>query len=102
MPSKGGFEEQPGDIEIVHSLHLLRVATIDHLAAILRRSKKALQRRLGILEHQHYVRSAEGIIAKNLWAIGTTGVHALVEAGYAPREVEERRLYRHNELSPIQ
>jgi len=42
MPTKNGFQLQDRDIELLHFVHELRIATIDHLAALSGRSVRAL------------------------------------------------------------
>jgi hypothetical protein len=42
MPSKDGFQLQDSDIALLQSVHQLRIATVDHLAALSGRSVRAL------------------------------------------------------------
>ena len=46
MPAKDGFELQDADVELLGYVHELRMATLDHLAALSGRSEKALRARL--------------------------------------------------------
>ena len=100
MPAKDGFELQKQDIELLHSVHQLRVATIDHLAALSGRSVRALWGRLLKLRERRYLASVERFMQKHVYAIGSAGVPVLIEHGYAPEEVADRRV-RHNELKDL-
>jgi hypothetical protein len=100
MPAKKGFELQDGDIELLHAVYQLRIATIDHLAAISGRSVRALWGRLLKLKTRRYLASVARFMQKQVYAIGAKGVPVLIEHGYAPRQFAERRL-RHHELTEI-
>src|SRR6266487_2739556 len=98
MPAtKNGFELQDDDVEILNDVYQLRLAELGHIAALRGRSEKALRRRLLKLARGHFLRPLRRFMQKNIYAVGKEGVHALVDAGYAERDVEERRLIRHNE-----
>src|SRR5438270_501623 len=100
MPAKNGFELQDGDIELLNYAFQLRLATIDHLAALSGRSVRALWNRLLKLKERRYLASVTRFMQKRVYAIGSEGVPVLIEHGYAPRELGEKRL-RHNELTEI-
>jgi hypothetical protein len=100
MPAKDGFELQKQDIELLHSVHQLRIATIDHLAALSGRSVRALWGRLLKLRKRRYLSSVARFMQKHVYAIGSASVPVLVEHGGALQEVADRRL-RHNELKDL-
>jgi hypothetical protein len=100
MPAKDGFELQDQDIELLHSVHQLRLATVDQLAALSGRSVRALWGRLLKLRERRYLSSVARFMQKHVYAIGSAGVPVLIEHGYAPQEVVDRRL-RHNELKDL-
>lgn len=98
MPSKNGFELTRRDIELLHYTYQLRIATVDQLAALSGRSVRSLWGRLFKLKEHRYLAIAARFMQKHAYAIGSQGVSALIEEGYAPGEVKEKRL-RHNELT---
>ena len=100
MPAKHGFELQGQDIELLHSVHQLRLATIDHLAALSGRSVRALWGRLLKLKKRRYLTAVARFMQKQAYAIGSAGIPVLIEHGYAPREIAEKRL-RHRELTEV-
>ncbi len=100
MPAKDGFQLQDGDIELLHSVYQLRIATIDHLTAVSGRSVRALWGRLHKLKERRYLTSVARFMQKQVYAIGPEAKPVLVEHGYAPSDFAERRL-RHNELTDI-
>jgi protein involved in plasmid replication-relaxation len=100
MPPKNGFELQEHDIELLHSVYQLRIATIDHLAALSGRSVRALWGRLLKLKERRYLATVARFMQKQVYAIGSEAKPVLVEHGYAPRDFADRRL-RHNELTEI-
>jgi len=91
MPAKDGFQLQDGDIELLHAVYQLRIATIDHLAALSGRSVRALWGRLLKLKTRRYLASVARFMQKQVYAIGSSGVPVLVEHGYAPRGFTDRR-----------
>jgi hypothetical protein len=100
MPSKNGFELNQRDIELLHNTYQLRLATIDHLAALSGRSVRTLWGRLHKLKERRYLASVARFMQKHVYAVGPLGVTALIEHGYAPLELAEKRL-RHNERTEI-
>jgi hypothetical protein len=100
MPAKNGFEIQDGDIELLHAVSQLRIATIDHLAALSGRTVRALWGRLLKLKKRRYLTSVARFMQKQVYAIGSAGVPVLIEHGYAAQEFAERRI-RHHELTEI-
>jgi Replication-relaxation len=91
-----GFQFNERDAEIVHYVHQLRIATLDHLAALTSRSYKALERRVPKLRDERYLRSLKPRPQKGLYVIGSEGVPVLIEGGYAPADLSNKRL-RQNE-----
>ena len=89
--SSTGFQFNERDAEIVHYVYQLRVATLDHLAALTNRSQKALERRLPKLREERYLTRLRPRPHKGLYVIGSEGVQALIEGGYAPQELADRR-----------
>ena len=100
MPAKDGFELQGSDIELLHLVFRLRLATIDHLSALTGRSVRALWGRLHKLKERRYLASVARFMQKHVYAIGSKGVPVLVEHGYAPQSLAEKRP-RHHELTEI-
>ena len=92
MPAKSGFQLQDGDIELLHSVYELRIATIDHLAALSGRSVRALWGRLHKLKERRYLTTVARFMQKQVYALGSEAKPVLVEHGYAPRDFAERRL----------
>lgn len=100
MPAKNGFRLQDNDIELIHYVHELRRATIDHLSALSSRSVRALWGRLHKLKERRYLASVARFMQKQVYAIGSEAVPVLIEHGHAPRNLTEKRL-RHHELTEI-
>jgi uroporphyrinogen-III synthase len=71
MPAKNGFELQDGDVELLHCVFRLRLATIDHLAALSGRSVRALWGRLLKLKERRYLASVARFMQKRVYAIGS-------------------------------
>jgi hypothetical protein len=100
MPAKNGFELQDSDIELLHFVYRLRLATIDHLSALTGRSVRALWGRLHKLKERRYLASVARFMQKHVYAIGSKGVPALTEHGYAPQGLAKKRP-RHHELTEM-
>lgn len=100
MPAKDGFELQFRDIELLHYVFQLRLATIDHLSALSDRSVRTLWGRLLKLKEHRYLSSVARFMQKRVYAIGPEGVSVMVEHGYAPKDLRDKRL-RHHELKDI-
>jgi len=100
MPAKNGFELQDRDIELLHYVFQLRIATIDHLAALSGRSVRALWGRLHKLKERRHLASVARFMQKQVYAVGSAGIPVMIEHGYAPANLKEKRL-RHNELTEI-
>src|ERR1035438_7119353 len=100
MPATTGFQLVPGDLALLQHVHELRLATIEHLAALSGRSYKRTQERLAKLEERGYLTCIARRPHKHVYAIGRAGVPLLIEHGYAPRELAEKRL-RQNELKEL-
>jgi hypothetical protein len=86
------FQFTDRDAEIVHYVYQLRVATLDHLAALTNRSHKTLERRLPKLRERQYLRRLKPRPHKGLYLIGPESVRVLISGGYAPQELAEKRL----------
>jgi hypothetical protein len=86
-----GFQFTDRDAEIVNYVYQLRVATLDHLAALTNRSYKTLERRVPKLRDERYLRRLKPRPHKGLYVIGSESVPVLIEGGYAPDELAERR-----------
>jgi hypothetical protein len=99
MPSTG-FQFTDRDAEIVNYVYQLRVATLNHLAALTKRSYKTLERRVPKLRDEKYLRRLKPRPHKGLYVIGSEGASVLIESGYAPEELAERRR-RENEWSDL-
>ena len=97
MPATNGFQLFESDLPILQSVHELRLATIDHIGALVDRSYKRVAERLAKLEERKYLTRVARRPQKHAYAIGREGVPVLIEHGYAPRELAARRL-RQNEL----
>jgi hypothetical protein len=91
MPSTAGFQFTERDAEIVNYVYQLRVATLDHLAALTNRSYKTLERRVPKLRDERYLRCLKPRPRKGLYVIGSESVPVLIKGGYAPDELAVRR-----------
>jgi Replication-relaxation len=100
MPATTGFQLVPGDLFILRNVHELRLATIEHMAALSGRSYKRTQERLAKLEERGYLACVARRPHKHVYAIGSEGVRVLIEHGYAPRELATKRL-RQTELKEL-
>jgi hypothetical protein len=100
MPAQNGFELQDRDIELLNYIFQLRLATIDHLSTLSGRSVRTLWNRLLKLKQRRYLASVARLMQKQVYAIGSKGVPVLIEQGYAPRDLADKRL-RHHELTEI-
>jgi hypothetical protein len=100
MPAKDGFQLHDRDIELLHFVHQLRLATVDHMATLSGRSVRALWGRLHKLQERRYLASVARFMQKHVYSIGSAGVPVLIEEGYAPGDLKEKRL-RHRELTEI-
>jgi protein involved in plasmid replication-relaxation len=95
MPATTGFQLVPSDLSILQHVHELRLATIEHLAALSGRSYKRTQERLVRLEEHRYLTCIARRPHKHVYTIGREGVPVLIEHGYASRELADRRLRTH-------
>ena len=100
MPSNNGFQLQDHDIDLLNYAFQLRIATVDHLSPLCGRSVRALWGRLHKLKERRYLASVARFMQKHVYAIGPLGVPVLIEHGYAPADLAEKRL-RHNERTEI-
>ena len=100
MTAKNGFQLVETDLPLLQYVYELRLATIEHLAALAGRSYKRTADRLAELEKRKYLACIARRPHKHVYAIGREGVPLLIEQGYAPRELADRRL-RHNELKDL-
>ena len=100
MPVSNGFQLVAGDVALIRSVHEVRLATIDHLAALTGRSYKRTQERLAKLEARRYLKLIARRPEKHVYALGNEAVPLLIEHGYAAAELANRRLREH-ELKPL-
>jgi hypothetical protein len=100
MPARDGFQLTDHDIELVNHVFQLRLATVDHLSALTGRSVRALWARLLKLKERRYLASVARFMQKHVYAIGSEGIPLLIEHGYAPQALADKRL-RHHELKEI-
>src|SRR5580692_2858809 len=100
VPAKNGFELVNRDVELLHLVFQLRITTIDQLSALSGRSVRALWGRLHKLTERRYLASVARFMQRKVYAVGSRGVSALIEQGYASADLAERRL-RHNERTEI-
>jgi hypothetical protein len=100
MPATSGFQLIQSDLFILRNVYELRLATIDHIATLSGRSYKRTQERLAKLEERAYLACVARRPHKHVYAIGREGLAALVEHGYAPRELATKRL-RQTELKEL-
>lgn len=91
MPNTGALQFTEGDAEIVHYVYQLRVATLDHIAALTNRSLKTLERRVPKLRDERYLLRLKPRPHKGLYIVGPKGVKVLVRGGYAPQELADKR-----------
>lgn len=87
-----GFQFNDRDAEILHYVYQLRVATLDHLAALTTRSEKSLERRVPKLRNERYILRLRPRPHKGLYVIGPEAVPALIAGGYAPEDLADKRL----------
>jgi len=100
MPTTKGFQLVDSDLLLLRHVYALRLATIDHLAALSGRSYKRAQERLDKLVGEKYLKLVRKRPEKHVYAIDREGAAALIHQGHAPRELAGRRL-RENELKPL-
>jgi len=100
MPASTGFQLVSSDLNILHHVYELRLATIEHVAALSGRSYKRTQERLAKMEEHGYLSCIARRPHKHVYAIGHEGVRELIEQGHAPRELAAKRL-RQNELKEL-
>jgi len=100
MPAQTGFQFQESDLAFLQYTFQLRLATIDHLAELSGRSYKQTQKRVAALEERNYLKLVQKRPHKHVYAIGKAAVPLLIEHGYAPKELSEKRL-RENELKEL-
>jgi len=90
-PTNAPFEFTERDADIVHYVHQLRVATLDHLVELTNRSYKTLERRIPKLRDQGYLQRLKPRPHKGLYIVGPEGVNVLLRGGYAPEELADKR-----------
>jgi len=86
-----GFQFNERDAEIVHYVYQLRVATLDHLAALTNRSQKTLERRVPKLRDERYLVRLKPRPHKGLYVVGPEGASSLIEGGYAAQDLADKR-----------
>jgi hypothetical protein len=90
-PNAMNFQFTKRDAEIVHYVHELSVATLDHLAALTNRSHKTLERRVPKLRDARYLRCIKPRPHKGLYVVGPEGAEVLIQGGYAAHELVRKR-----------
>jgi len=95
MPATKDFQFCDTDLPILQYVFQLRLATIDHIAVLVGRSYKQTAERLAKLEEHRYLAVLTRRPNKHVYAIGRDGVSVLIEHGYAPEELADRRLRQH-------
>ena len=95
MPATQGFQFVEGDLAFLQHAYVLRLATIDHLAALSGRSYKQTQNRLSKLEERHYLKRVTRRPQKHVYTVGREGALVLIEQGFAPHELAAARLRQH-------
>jgi len=100
MPANNGFDLQDRDIQLLNYAFQLRIATVDHLSSLSGRSVRALWGRLHKLKERGYLASVARFMQKHVYALGPSGISALIDQGFAPAELAEKRL-RHNERKEL-
>jgi hypothetical protein len=100
MQATKDFQFCDTDLPILQYVFQLRLATIDHIAVLVGRSYKQTAERLARLEEHRYLAVLTRRPNKHVYAIGRDGVPALIEQGYAPKELAGRRI-RHHELKEL-
>jgi hypothetical protein len=68
------------------------VCTLDHLAALTDRSYKTLERRVPKLRENGYLRCLKPRPQKGLYVLGPRSVPVLIQGGYAPQDLADKRL----------
>lgn len=99
MPAKNGFDLTSGDVELLHYVHQLRLATLDHLVPLSRRPEKALRARVLKLTKRRYMALVSRFLQKNVLVLAHESKPVLIEAGFAPESIALRRI-RDDELKP--
>ena len=96
MPGTNSFQFVNSDLPFLQHTYQLRLASIDHLAALTGRSYKRTAERLAKLSANAYLKCvARKPNTKIAYGIGHQGVALLVEHGYAQREIVAQRLRQH-------
>ena len=95
MQPKKNFQFVDTDLLLLRDTYELRLASIDHLAALSERSYKRTADRLAALASNGYLKCVTRRPQKLAYGIGHAGIALLVEHGHAPREVVDRRLRQH-------
>jgi len=89
--STTGFQFTDRDAEILNYVYQLRIATLEHLSALTKRSQKTLERRLPKLRDERYLTRLKPRPNKGLYVIGPKAGRVLVQAGYARAELAGNR-----------
>lgn len=85
------FQFNDRDADIVHYVHQLRLATLDHLAALTNRSYKTLERRVPKLREERYLLRLRPRPHKGIYVTGPNAVPVLIEHGYARADLATQR-----------
>jgi hypothetical protein len=100
MPAPSGFQLIESDITLLNHAFQLRVATLELLAQLAGRSYKNTHKRIQKLAERKYLACLTKRPEKHLYAIGPETVPVLIDRGYAPQDLADKRL-RHYELKQL-
>lgn len=100
MSAASGFQLIESDIAILNHAFQLRVATIELLSQLSERSYKNTHKRVQKLAERKYLATLTQRPEKHLYAIGPESVPVLIDRGYAPQDLADKRL-RHYELKQL-
>jgi hypothetical protein len=95
MPATNGFQLFESDLPILQYVYELRLATIPQIAELVGRSYRRTAERLGKLEERRYLKSIARRPSKLVYTLGREGMPVLIEHGYAPRQLADKRLRQH-------
>jgi len=95
-----GFQLTDGDIQLLHAVHRVRLATIQHLVELSERSYTRTHKRVLKLTERHYLSCLTRRPQKHVYTIGPEAVPILIEHGFAPRDLANKRI-RNAELKEI-
>jgi hypothetical protein len=100
MPAKQGFQLVESDVTLLHYAFQLRVATLELLAQVAGRSYKNTHKRVQKLAERKYLSILTKRPEKHIYATGPESVPILIDRGFAPADLAEKRL-RNYELKQL-